>query len=242
MAPESIVEGTYSEKTDTYSFGIVCFEILTRKAPYAEMDNVTAARKIVQNRQRPTLTASCPETLSSLLNACWHHQPDQRPDFKQICAHLRRILRQTSKGSDTEDEGLPYTFSDKEEASPDSTETPPVYGSIIGGSPVNQPKQNQSSPQEASPTYATFPSTSVRNETTTDEDSNFYDALPLPRTSIDKTYAFFPSSSNASVQDKDAQDNEVEDVGQSNEAPERKEIQANEPGQVTDNKQVDSST
>jgi serine/threonine protein kinase len=40
MAPESILDLVYNEKTDVWSFGIVCWEILSKSEPYPDLDPV----------------------------------------------------------------------------------------------------------------------------------------------------------------------------------------------------------
>lgn len=40
MSPEAIRHKKYSEKSDVWSFGVTCIEILTRESPYPGMDAV----------------------------------------------------------------------------------------------------------------------------------------------------------------------------------------------------------
>jgi len=44
MAPESLLYKKYSAKSDIWSYGITLWEIISRKEPYPELDNVQAAR------------------------------------------------------------------------------------------------------------------------------------------------------------------------------------------------------
>lgn len=43
MAPELLSNNSYSEKVDVYSFGIVLWEISTRKKPYEGLNEATVA-------------------------------------------------------------------------------------------------------------------------------------------------------------------------------------------------------
>lgn len=38
MAPESILHNIYSFKSDTFSFGVVCYEVMSRKEPYVSQE------------------------------------------------------------------------------------------------------------------------------------------------------------------------------------------------------------
>jgi hypothetical protein len=83
----------YPFKTDVYSFGIVCSEILTGRAPFPDVQLrklyslITDAR----NPLRPELPESCPKSLATLIQECWHTDPVRRPPFTEICMMLRYI-------------------------------------------------------------------------------------------------------------------------------------------------------
>ena len=83
----------YPFKTDVYSFGIVCSEILTGMAPFPDVQLrklyslITDAR----NPLRPELPESCPKSLATLIQECWHTDPVRRPPFTEICMMLRYI-------------------------------------------------------------------------------------------------------------------------------------------------------
>jgi hypothetical protein len=40
---------------------------------------------------RPEIPAHCPESLSSLIEECWHRDPDCRPDFEAIYERIEKI-------------------------------------------------------------------------------------------------------------------------------------------------------
>jgi len=88
MAPESIRSREYSEKTDVWSFGITCFEIMAEEAPHEGMDPLDIAIKIRDTGFTPTLPAATPPELARIVTACWTTDPEQRPDFDQLIASL----------------------------------------------------------------------------------------------------------------------------------------------------------
>lgn len=84
----------YSEKADAYSFGMICFELLTGKVPFE--DNHLQGERTNQNikaGERPLFPHRSPKYLVSLIKKCWQTDPSQRPSFSSIC----RILRYTKK-------------------------------------------------------------------------------------------------------------------------------------------------
>ena len=91
MSPESLQQGKYSIKTDVYSYAITMIEVLTRKQPYDGQDPVQVAISVAMNGLRPTIPASCPASLASLLKDCWNTDPEQRPDFDAIYEKLEQI-------------------------------------------------------------------------------------------------------------------------------------------------------
>jgi len=92
MAPEL---GNYESswgnpfKTDVYSFAITCSEILTVMMPFE--CKLSKIRARVKEGMRPTLPASLPTHLSSLIECCWDTDARMRPPFSEICAKLRHV-------------------------------------------------------------------------------------------------------------------------------------------------------
>jgi hypothetical protein len=85
-------------KCDVYSFGMVCYEILTGEIPFSSITNLVDVKKTVLDVKktvldggRPTLPEECPTLLEALIEKCWTQDACQRPCFGQICAKLRHL-------------------------------------------------------------------------------------------------------------------------------------------------------
>ena len=80
----------YPFKVDVYSFGMVCFEILTGYMPFPNL-SCNEVKKKVLDGDRPQIPDHCPEWLKTLIEACWRPEPEERPRFGDICDELRHM-------------------------------------------------------------------------------------------------------------------------------------------------------
>lgn len=94
MAPESLSSTTFSTKTDSYSYGIVLWEIVARSAPYPELDIYEAAKQVVQDGLRPIIPITCPAKLGDIMNACWQTDPEKRPEMLKIDEMLQQAQKE----------------------------------------------------------------------------------------------------------------------------------------------------
>lgn len=87
-------------KTDVYSFGMVCYEILAGRLPFFEVyaesvhEVLREVMKMVkEEHRRPRLPEDCPPQLKSLIQSCWHRDANKRPTFAKIVELLSSIWR-----------------------------------------------------------------------------------------------------------------------------------------------------
>jgi serine/threonine protein kinase len=82
-------------KMDAYSFGMVCYEILTGETPFDDIVPprlpVLEFQKLVKGGRRPTLPKDIPSMLAVTIERCWDGNSRRRPDFSTICTELRYI-------------------------------------------------------------------------------------------------------------------------------------------------------
>jgi hypothetical protein len=84
MAPEVLASKPYNEKADVFSFGIICWELLSRQCPYDEMTAIQCALAVLNRDRRPEIPKWCPPLLHALIRSCVKKNPDERPSFEQI--------------------------------------------------------------------------------------------------------------------------------------------------------------
>ena len=70
-APEVILEGKFTIKSDVWSFGITLWEIFSyAKAPYPAFSNEEVVKKIEEGYRMPK-PDTMPEEVAKLMLACW---------------------------------------------------------------------------------------------------------------------------------------------------------------------------
>ncbi|CAB1346600.1 unnamed protein product [Coregonus sp. 'balchen'] len=91
MAPEVIQSLPVSETCDTYSYGVVLWEMLTREIPFKGLEGLQVAWLVVEKSERLTIPSSCPASFAELMRKCWVTEPKERPMFKHILTTLESM-------------------------------------------------------------------------------------------------------------------------------------------------------
>ncbi|CAI5778561.1 tyrosine-protein kinase HCK [Podarcis lilfordi] len=81
-APEAINYGSFTIKSDIWSFGILLMEIITYgRTPYPGMSHQEVIRALERGYRMPR-TEGCPEELYEVMMQCWKRKPEDRPTFE----------------------------------------------------------------------------------------------------------------------------------------------------------------
>lgn len=93
MAPEVMRFQEFDEKCDVYSFGIVLWEIVTKKPPFAHHKHFETFKHAICNlHERPPLPQDLEPSLAQLINQCWDPVTSRRPSFEEITNRFDHIL------------------------------------------------------------------------------------------------------------------------------------------------------
>ncbi|MEA2097023.1 MAG: protein kinase, partial [Candidatus Cloacimonadota bacterium] len=78
------IKTEYTKKADIYSYGIILWEISSRKVPFAEAKHNMEIMKSVVKGIRPEIPLDCPIKFSNLIQRCWTQRPEERPDISEV--------------------------------------------------------------------------------------------------------------------------------------------------------------
>jgi len=89
MAPEAMRQRLYNKKTDIWSFGVVLYEIMTRKIPYYNEDVIFIATRVTLGELSliPEVEKDqhlYPNRLVKIIKMCLNHSAQDRPVFDDV--------------------------------------------------------------------------------------------------------------------------------------------------------------
>ncbi|EMP38631.1 Proto-oncogene tyrosine-protein kinase ROS [Chelonia mydas] len=91
MAPESLIDGVFTNRSDVWAFGVLVWETLTLgHQPYPGYSNLDVLHH-VQTGGRLELPNNCPDDLRDLMTKCWAQEPHNRPTFCYIQDQLQEL-------------------------------------------------------------------------------------------------------------------------------------------------------
>jgi len=91
MAPEVMCGDKYDEKADVFSYGMILYELITRKKPPQRLPAKGFA--FDTDEFKKVVPAGCPEELVSLTIDCAEWEPTQRPAFKVVLDRLKELQK-----------------------------------------------------------------------------------------------------------------------------------------------------
>ncbi|XP_028460811.1 mitogen-activated protein kinase kinase kinase 7 isoform X2 [Perca flavescens] len=139
MAPEVFEGSNYSEKCDVFSWGIILWEVITRRKPFDEIGG-PAFRIMwaVHNGTRPPLIKNLPKPIESLMTRCWSKDPSQRPSMEEIVKIMTHLMKYFQES----DEPLQYPYQYSDEGQSNSATSTGSYVDNTGTSTSNKSDTN----------------------------------------------------------------------------------------------------
>ncbi|KAL1115801.1 hypothetical protein AAG570_006091 [Ranatra chinensis] len=92
-APEAIAFRKFTSASDAWSFGIVCWEVMSYgERPYWNWSNQDVIKSIEKGYRLPA-PMDCPEAIYQLMLDCWQKERTHRPSFASIVKTLDKLIR-----------------------------------------------------------------------------------------------------------------------------------------------------
>ncbi|CAK4960231.1 unnamed protein product [Aphanomyces euteiches] len=101
MAPEVILDESYSSASDIYSFGVVLAELDTHRVPYRDiihpesgerLTDTMIIEQVATGSLQPTFNSYCPEWILFMALQCLSYNPEDRPTALQLAEIVRANL------------------------------------------------------------------------------------------------------------------------------------------------------
>jgi len=105
--------GRYTQQSDVYAFGILLWEIYTRKMPFAATPGAPKGgfafqfADFVRGGGRPFWPVDAPAWLSAASRRCWAERCDERPEFEELTGTLESWSRKSDAEQPTPDKLRP---------------------------------------------------------------------------------------------------------------------------------------
>ncbi|KAJ3041644.1 Mitogen-activated protein kinase kinase kinase mlk-1 [Rhizophlyctis rosea] len=91
-APERLKGSKPDFPWDTYSFGMVCFEVLSEELPFEHVSDNGILMQMVIGGKRPDRPDDVTDTMWDLMERCWRQDPKEWPVFRTIAGTLKTMV------------------------------------------------------------------------------------------------------------------------------------------------------
>jgi len=98
MAPEMMRKLPVTEKSDIYSFGVLLWQIHSRKKPFSQFKNIKSQQEkkefadFIWAGGRPSISLDMPPLLANLIHRAWANDPSSRPTFGEVIQWLDQVM------------------------------------------------------------------------------------------------------------------------------------------------------
>lgn len=94
MAPEVLRNEPSDEKSDVYSYGVILWEIATEKIPWDNLNSMQVIGAVGFMNQRLEIPNDVDPQWVSIIESCWHSEPQRRPSFQELLEKFKDLHRQ----------------------------------------------------------------------------------------------------------------------------------------------------
>ncbi|KAL7144327.1 hypothetical protein ABFS83_07G005300 [Erythranthe nasuta] len=94
MAPEVLRNEPSDEKADIYSYGVILWELVTQKIPWESLNSMQVIGAVGFMNQRLDMPKDVDPQWASIIESCWHSEPQSRPSFQELMEKLKELQRQ----------------------------------------------------------------------------------------------------------------------------------------------------
>lgn len=91
LAPEALQGSPTTHKVDVYSYGIICWEMMTGLQAWVSLDYKQMVNAVLRDRKRPSFPPDANKDWKSLIDACWVHGAQERPSFSSVMVSLQEM-------------------------------------------------------------------------------------------------------------------------------------------------------
>lgn len=140
----------FSPKSDVWSFGVVCFEIICQEIPYKQYQATQFAAKASTLKLVDTLPKDLNSNVFELIASTQQREPERRPDFEELVSKLNVLTG--------EDPMLQRTISEQKKVGPD-------YLNLKSSTNTTNSNLNTSTKSNVAIHYSNFNGDSLRNTT-----------------------------------------------------------------------------
>lgn len=132
---ESIFKGTYSQKSDVWSWAVMVWELATScQFPYTALWDDQTTLDLVNAGLRLHQPPCIPDVVYALLAQCWHTSPEMRPTFAAVQQQMRKIEAALLHGTTTKRPAAGFVFLKKPEAA-EFLKAKPGQSDVDAGAP-----------------------------------------------------------------------------------------------------------
>jgi serine/threonine protein kinase len=93
MAPEVALSQGYGVSADTFSFGILFWEIAALRRPFQFIRSAEKfEQRVFGQGVRPAIDDSWPKEIKDIMSACWSHDQHERPSMQHVKSVLSAFI------------------------------------------------------------------------------------------------------------------------------------------------------